>query len=100
MSNGKIDTTTNGKMVFELFPIEYIQLNQELNTMFHPKLSKILAQYGPDDLDVKLAQIAAYCKVGLDGDYRLADRMNLCKILLKRLVELRIDPDKPQIILG
>lgn len=89
MNGGEV--TSNGKIVFELFPREYIQLNQELYTQYHPKLQRILEQFGPDEVDIKLAQIAAYCEVMLDGDYRLDDRIGLCKILYEKLVLLRED---------
>jgi hypothetical protein len=79
----------NGKFVFELFPPEMIALNAELNTMHHPKLAAILAGYPDDEIDIKLAQIASYCEVMLDGVYDIQSRATLCKILTQKLIEKR-----------
>lgn len=87
----------NGKYVFELFPKEYIDLDAELRTEYHPKLD-FIAGYPPDEIDIKLAQIAAYCEVALEGDYTLTDRMALCKILTEKLKEKREYPQAQTII--
>lgn len=92
-------TMSNGRFTFEMFPQEYIDLNKELNTPYHPKLQAILAGYPVDEIDIKLAQISAYCEVMLDGDYRLEDRIQLCRILTEKLVLLREDPEASKIIL-
>ncbi len=76
-------------MIYEMFPEEYIQLDKELRSGFHPKLEAILSRFGPDDLDMKMAQTAAYCEVALDGTYTLPERTKLCDILLKKLILLR-----------
>ena len=78
--------TTNGKYIIETFPTEYLDLNRELATDYHPKLQVILAGVGMDDLDMKLAHIASYCEVMLDGVYDLESRMQLCKVLKEKLV--------------
>jgi hypothetical protein len=85
-------------MIFELFPEEYIQLNKELYSGLHPKLETILASYGPDEIDIKLAQCAAYVEIGLNGDYTLDDRRQLCLAILVRLINMRVAP--PSIILN
>lgn len=81
-------------MIYEKFPEPYIQLQQELSTDFHPRLQSILRINGgtADDVDLKLAQIAAYCEIVLDGEYTLEDRIKLCTILVKRLKERRQHP--------
>ena len=81
-----------------MFPQEYIDLNKELATQRHPKIQAILAGYPTDEIDIKLAQIAAYCEVMLDGDYDLAARMKLCKILTEKLILMR-EPEAGSIIL-
>lgn len=94
-----MDLTGNQKYTFEFFPQEYIDLNRELVTQNHPKLQAILAGYPADEIDIKLAQIAAYCEVILDGDYTLESKMQLCKILKDKLVQLR-ESDSPIILLS
>lgn len=81
---------SNGKFVFEIFPPEYIALDKELKTGLHPKLD-FLSQFGMDDIDMKIAQIASYCEVMMDGDYSLADRVKLCGILVEKLKDKRED---------
>lgn len=88
----------NGKYVFELFPQEYIDLNIELATQNHPKIQAIVAGYPPDEIDIKLAQIASYCEVMLDGDYSLENRIQLCRILKEKLILLR-EPEIAQSII-
>lgn len=83
---------TNGKYILEFFPNEYIELQSELNNGLHPKLIAILAPLGPDAIDMRLAHIASYCGVMLDGEYDLKARMHLCTILTKKLVEKREVP--------
>lgn len=87
----------NGKMVFELFPHEFIALDAELKTEFHPKLD-FLKGYAADEIDIKLAQIAAYCEVILDGDYDIKDRTKLAGILVEKLKEKREVPGAQTII--
>ena len=93
-------TTTNGKIIFEYFPQEYIDLNIEIITQPHPKLQAILGQHAADEIDVKLAQIAAYCEVMMDDYYTFEDRMRLCVILKDRLILLRENPDNTIIVLN
>lgn len=88
----------NGKIIFEIFPDEYLALNRELCTQKHPKLQNILAQCGAEDIDMKLAQIASYCSVVMDGCYTLEDRIKLCKILKEKLILLR-EPEVAQTII-
>lgn len=85
-------------MIFEIFPEEYIQLNKELASGFHPTLEAIINRCGPDEIDVKLAQCAAYTGIGLDDFYTIDERRKLCELIRQRLVTMRIDPT-PQIIL-
>ena len=93
-------TLSNGKMVFEYFPIEYIELNIEIVSQPHPKLQEILSKFPADDIDMKLAQTAAYCEVMMDDCYTFEDRTRLCKILRERLVLLRENPDNSIIVLS
>lgn len=85
-------------MVFEIFPDEYIALNRELRTQNHPLLQETLARICAEDVDMKLAHIASYCEVVMDGDYTLDDRLKLCTILTQKLILLR-EVEGVQIIL-
>lgn len=88
-------------MVFEFFPPEYLLLQKELDTDYHPTLQKILRESGggADDVDLKLAQIAAYCEVMLDGIYTLDERVNLCRLLWEKLQLKRVNPNAGLIII-
>lgn len=79
-------------MIYELFPEEYIMLQKEIATGFHPPLETILAGIPVEDLDLKLAQCAAYVEVMLDGEYNLTERRKLCSIITKKLEAKRILP--------
>ena len=85
-------------MLYEIFPAEYIALQRELITGYHPKLERILEQHGPEDIDMKLAQIAAYCSVGLDDVYTLDERRELCDLLRERLIPMRENPNKDVLV--
>lgn len=87
-------------MIIEQFPEEWIELNKELCTGYHPKLESILSQHAVDETDIKLAQIAAYCEVLLDGTYTLDERSKLCDILRQKLILLRDNPNKSVIIVN
>lgn len=87
----------NGKMVFEIFPPEYLALDAELRTEYHPKIA-FIAGYPADEIDIKIAHVAAYCEVILDDCYTIQDRVKLCGILVEKLKEKREDP-KAQIII-
>lgn len=85
-------------MIHEYFPQEYIDLDKELSSGYHPKL-EFIAGYPADEIDIKLAQIAAYCEVALEDDYTLNDRIKLCGILATKLKEKREYPEAQKIIL-
>lgn len=97
---GKGESWSNGKYKFEMFPEGYIALNKELASGLHPKLEKLLANHPADDVDVKLAEIASYCQVILDGTYTIEERDKLCFILAGRLEVLREIPDAKNVILN
>lgn len=79
-------------MIHEMFPEEYIRLGRELASGLHPKLEPILTKISVEEIDLKLANIAAYCEVMLDDVYTLEDRCKLCDILTKKLIEKRERP--------
>ena len=81
---------TNGKMenrwvAVNMFPEYLIRLN--LETSKHPILLSRLANHQMAEWEVKLAEIANYCEVVLDGDYMPEDIENICNILWKKLLQ-------------
>ena len=60
-----------------------IALARELRN--HPELCKLLANHASDEFEIKLAEIATYCEVILDGDYSPADLDGLCDLLIRKL---------------
>lgn len=89
---GKQEKWSNGKVTFEMFPEGYIALNKELATGLHPKLEEHLRQFPADEVDIRLARIAAYCEVMLDATYTIEERDRLCFVLAGRLEALRETP--------
>lgn len=83
--------------IHEYFPEGYIALQKELMTGLHPALERLLAKHPPNELDIRIAEIASYCKILLDGIYTIEERNKLCFILAGRLEVLREIP-RPQII--
>lgn len=79
-----------GKWVhINLFPEPFIRLQAEL--VHHPALQDILQQQPGTEWEVRLAQIAHYCEVILDGHYLPEDIEKICVILEKKLLERRKD---------
>lgn len=89
-----------GRFTVEMFPEGYVALNRELATGYHPKLEENLGNYPIDEIDIRLATIATYCGVAMDGAYTLESRSELCAILAGRLELLRdlTKGNSPQII--
>lgn len=69
----------------EMFPESYVALNQELNN--HPELCALLANHPPQEFEIRLAEIATYCGVLLDGTYTPDDLEKLADILWRKLRE-------------
>jgi hypothetical protein len=71
----------------EFIPEEFIALNQELT--HHPALQELLTKHernGSDEWELKLAEIGAYCSVGIDGTFTVKE---LCKIAAECTKRLR-----------
>ncbi len=83
------ETPGAGKYILEFFPEGYIALNKELATGYHPTLEKLLAVHPSDEVDIRLAAIASYCSIILDGSYSIEERDKLCSVLAGRLEVLR-----------
>lgn len=79
-----------GKWVhINLFPEPFIQLQAEL--IHHPALQEVLQQQPGAEWEIRLAQIAHYCEVILDGNYLPEDIERICEILRIKLIERRKD---------
>lgn len=71
------------KISLEFFPESYIALQRELNN--HPELCARLTNHPPQEFELRLAEIASYCEVILDGSYTPDDLDKLCDILYRKL---------------
>lgn len=91
-TNGKLE---NRWVAVNMFPEYLIRLNVE--TSKHPILMERLANHLMAEWEVKLAEIANYCDVVLDGDYMPEDIENICNILYRKLIAKR--PASKEIII-
>lgn len=72
----------------EYFSEAKLALNQEVQN--HPDLMQLLAKHGNGEFEIKLAEIAAYCEVILDGYYIDADLDEICRRLTDKLYKARV----------
>lgn len=72
-------------MVIEMLPDEWFFLQKEMAR--HPDLLKRLEHHPPEDMEIRLAEVASYVGVILDGFYTVEDLTKLAKILTKKLEE-------------
>lgn len=90
-----------------LWPEELIALNQELASGLHPDLQAYLVEnvgpgYGHENLLIeRLAAIAAYAGVALDGLYDSDQILVICTVITAKLKTMRkrADDGNPEIIL-
>jgi hypothetical protein len=80
------------KHVKVLFDPRRTQLAEEVKN--HPELCQILGELAEQGIDgsefeVRLAAVAKYCKIGLDGTYLPEDLSKLCDILTEKLRKAR-----------
>ena len=76
-----------------LWPEEIIELNRELATDLHPKLVALL--HGLPESTAfqdRIAHIAAYCGLVVDGMYDPEQIAKLCALIIPRLQEKRERP--------
>lgn len=71
------------KLNLHYFSESRIALAREVHN--HPELLKLLANHPAAEFEIKLAEIATYCDVILDGDYTPADLDGLCDLLIRKL---------------
>lgn len=69
----------------EFFPESLIALQRELPN--HPVLCERLSRHSPTEFEIRLAEIALYCNVILDGSYSPDDVDGICHVLWKKLKE-------------
>lgn len=75
-------------MYYHYFPESLIALREEID--HHPDLLTILKLQPDSDIYIHIAEIAAYCKVVLDGYYTQADIIRLADILVRELRAKRV----------
>ena len=63
-----------------MFPEAVLKFQEELQ--HHPELMAQLARYPSNETEVRMAAVATYLEVALDGLYTIEE---LCKVLLPRL---------------
>lgn len=71
----------------QFFPEEFILLSQEIQ--FHPDLVEILGGVASNEPEMKIAHIASYCEIVLDGIYDEPSLAKLAGICLKILKSKR-----------
>ena len=64
-----------------------IELNRE--TKHHPELLELLAQFPYEEVGQRIACIAAYCSIMLDGYYTQEHLKHICEKCLERLRDKR-----------
>lgn len=69
-----------------LFPESYNALQLEI--LNHPRLCKLIANHPPQEFELRLAEIATYCEVVLDGLYDERDLDNICQLCWKKLKKM------------
>ena len=77
-------------MYLEYFPEAYIELQKELR--FHPVLLDRLQKFDQKDVELVIAEIAAYCEILMDGIYVEADIVRLAELMIPRLRAKRQRP--------
>lgn len=70
-----------------MFPQELIDLDLEL--AHHPLLIELINQHPANEWEMRLAHIASYCEVILDGVYGHEQILQLSKILTQKLQDKR-----------
>jgi len=75
------------KTRLEFFSEERIRLDREIQ--HHPELVTILENQVHKDFEVRIAEVAAYLGIILEGDYLPEDLDRLCGIMCNKLMEKR-----------
>lgn len=68
---------------FEYFDPRMLALQEEV--YHHPQLMELLAKHPPQEMEMRIAEIAAYCEVMLDGYYSEEQLNELADVLTRKL---------------
>lgn len=71
-----------------LFDDRLLRLDREIAN--HPEVQKLLSKHPVGELELRLAEVASYCEVALDGAYTKEDLYKLADILATKLIAKRI----------
>lgn len=74
-------------VIIAMFPEEFIDLNRELE--YHPVLTDLMGNIPANEFELRIANVAAYCEIIVDGSYGPDDLINLAKICLQKLQDKR-----------
>lgn len=81
----------------EYFPEEFIALNREI--LNHPKLQQLLEKHPTNEFEIRLAEVAAYCLIEVDGEFFPEDLQKLAALCLDRLQKMQgVNPADQKII--
>jgi hypothetical protein len=70
-------------LILDYFSESRIALNEELPN--HPELCELIAKHPASEFELRIAEIAAYCELALDGYYSQEDLDKICDILVRKL---------------
>jgi len=73
----------------EFFSEVYFQLQDEIS--FHPKLQLLLAKHPVTEFEIRIAEIATYCEIILDGIYTAEDFEKIASACLQKLKRRGMD---------
>lgn len=79
-----------------MFDPSRIALQEELR--FHPELCELIAKHPASEFELRIAEIAAYCDILLDGYYTPDELSKLCGIMAAKLYERRTQLILPRVV--
>ena len=65
-------------MQIQMFSESRIQLDREIKN--HPALMKLLQKHPANEIEIRIAEVAAYCGILLDDYYYEKDFDNICEL--------------------
>lgn len=79
---------SNGKVTFTYFSESKVRLSEEIAN--HPDLCALVSKHPASEFELRLAEVAAYCEVALDGAYTPEDIDEICNRLYEKLRKVRM----------